>query len=264
MHGFPILMYHRITSGSCPVPDADREEARYAVPLVEFIWQLDCIAGMGLRGVSMREAHGELLAGRPVPREWVVLTFDDGNSSDHVHARPLLRDRGFSATFFVTGCRIGVVGGLEPVTIRALADDAMDVGSHGMTHRFLTTLTPAEEFEELARSKGVLEELSGGPVRYFAPPGGRMSDRTASALRRASYQAVCTSEFGFNSRNRQQYAYKRIPIVAATSRACYRRVVAGDAVRLAPLYLKQRVLRLARGVLGEARYGKLRARGLGS
>jgi len=264
MHGFPILMYHRITSDSCPVPDADREEARYAVPLTEFTWQMDWISEMGLRGVSMREAHGELVSGRLVPREWVVLTFDDGNTSDHVHARPLLRERGFSATFFVTGCRIGVVGGLEPGMIRALADDAMDVGSHGMTHRFLTALTPREEFEELARSKQMLEELLGGPVRYFAPPGGRMSDRTASALRRASYQAVCTSEFGLNPRTRLQYTYRRIPVAAATTRVGFRRIVTGDRVHLAPLYLRQRMLRFARGVLGEARYAKLRARGLGS
>lgn len=44
MDRFTILMYHRIVSEKCPIPDDDGEESRYAVELEDFEWQLCYIA----------------------------------------------------------------------------------------------------------------------------------------------------------------------------------------------------------------------------
>jgi peptidoglycan/xylan/chitin deacetylase (PgdA/CDA1 family) len=57
-------------------------------------------------------------------------------------------------------------------------DAGMHIGSHAMTHRFLTTLSGPEEEEELARSQALLQEIVVEPVDHFAPPGGRWSQRT--------------------------------------------------------------------------------------
>ena len=130
----------------------------------EFRWQLDLVARSGLRGVSMRMAHGVLASGQRVPREWVVLTFDDGNRSDHEHARPLLLERGFNATFFVGTDRIEAEGGLSSGMLAQMAADGLDIGSHGMSHRFLSSLTGEEEREELEKSKAILERIPGVAV----------------------------------------------------------------------------------------------------
>lgn len=262
MSKFAILMYHRIVSPVCPVPGENREESRYAVPLSEFERQLNRMKEMGLEGVSVRLAHETLAAGNPVPSNQVVLTFDDGNRSDFEHARPLLGRLGFSATFFVGTERVGVDGGLEPDMLRAMAGDGLDVGSHGVTHRFLTGLSAEEEEEELRRSKETLEDLTGTGVDYFAPPGGRIGQRGVAALKRLGYRAVCTSEFGLNDRDKYRFAYKRIPVVASTSRARFEDFLTGSAARLLSLYVRTGVLRAARGVLGEGLYGKLRSRGV--
>jgi peptidoglycan/xylan/chitin deacetylase (PgdA/CDA1 family) len=262
MSGFAILMYHRVVSPDCPIPGNDREEARYAVSLSEFEWQLKRLKDVGLEGVSVRLAHETLAAGYPVPSNQVVLTFDDGNRSDFEHARPLLGELGFSATFFVATGRVGVEGGLEPDMLRAMVGDGLDVGSHGMTHRFLTGLSAEEEEEELRRSKEVLEDLTGAGVEYFAPPGGRIGQRGVAALKRLRYRAVCTSEFGLNDRDKFRFAYKRIPVVASTSRSRFDDFLSGSAARLFPLYVRNGVLRVARGVLGEKWYGKLRSKGV--
>jgi peptidoglycan/xylan/chitin deacetylase (PgdA/CDA1 family) len=252
-------MYHRVRSPRQPVDDV--AERPWAVTLEAFEWQMDRLAAAGKRGVSMADAHEALVGGQGVPGEWVVLTFDDGNASDHVHALPALSERGFRATFFVCGYRVDAEGGLGHAMLREMHAAGMHVGSHAMTHRFLTTLSPAEEEDELARSQQLLQGIVGAPVDHFAPPGGRWSKRTAATLRRLSYRAVSTSAFGYNDAAHARFAYRRIPIVEATTRARFDAIVAGDRARLLPSYLRAEVLGLARRALGEAAYARLRGYG---
>jgi peptidoglycan/xylan/chitin deacetylase (PgdA/CDA1 family) len=264
MARFPILMYHRIISEECPVPGGDPEEARYGVELDEFRWQMDRIARSGRRGVSMKVAHDLLESGGRVPSEWVVLTFDDGNRSDYVHALPIFKQFEFTATFFVGGNRLGIDGGVEPGMLAQMAADGMDIGSHGMTHRFLNTLDAEAEEEELSRSKSLLEGATGGEVLFFAPPGGRIGRRGIDTLRRLSYRAVCTSVFGFNSSAGPRFEYRRIPVTATTTRARFGQFVDSAAPQLLPLYVRDRALRLAKKALGETGYRRLRSLGMGS
>lgn len=264
MNRFPILMYHRIVSDSCPVPGNDREESRYAVDLESFERHVRHIADSGRRAVSMQMAHRRLAERGMVPADWVVMTFDDGNLSDYLHARPLLAERGFSATFFIGGDRVGAKGGLEPRMLEQMASDGFDIGSHGMTHRFLPSLNAAEEEAELGRSKELLERISGATVDYFAPPGGRIGQRGLAMARRLSYRAVCTSVFGNNKCDDNRFEYRRFPVMASTTSARFRDFLEGSAMRLLPLVVRDRALRLARAVLGEEGYRRLRKAGLGS
>ncbi|MCI0451023.1 MAG: polysaccharide deacetylase family protein [Candidatus Latescibacteria bacterium] len=256
MSRFPVLMYHRIRSQRLPV--ADPAERPWAVSAEAFEWQLDRLASLGKTGVTMAQAHDALLSGSGVPREWVVLTFDDGNESDHVHALPLLSARGFRATFFVCGRRVGESGGLEREMIREMHAAGMHVGSHAMTHRFLTTLSARDEEDEVARSKELLEAVVDKPVDHFAPPGGRWSKRTADTLRRLQYRAVSTSSFGYNDARTVKFAYRRIPIVEATTRARFDSIVAGERWKLAAGYVRAGSLGLARRAMGEATYARVR------
>lgn len=263
MNRFAVLMYHRIVSPVCPIPGGDVEEARYAVTLGEFEWQLNRMKDLGLRGVSMRTVHETLGAGDTVPANQVVLTFDDGNRSDFEHAGPLLDRFGFSATFFVGTDRIGVEGGLEPDMLRAMTGRGFEVGSHGVTHRFLTGLSPVEEESEMDGSKKILEEITGSAVTCFAPPGGRLGRRGVETLKRLGYRAACTSEFGFNDGAKIRFTYKRIPVTASTSRARFVDILGASRTKLLPLYLKTGTLRAARRLLGERAYGRLRSMGVG-
>ncbi len=256
MSRFPVLMYHRIRSPRAPVDDP--AERPWSVSLDAFEWQLDRLAAARRVGVTMAQAHDALVAGTGVPREWVVLTFDDGNESDHTHALPLLTARGFRATFFVCGRRVGEPGGLEPAMIREMHAAGMHVGSHAMTHRFLTTLSARDEEDELARSKELLQGIVGTTVDHFAPPGGRWSKRTADTLRRLHYRAVSTSAFGYNDADAVRFAYRRIAVVEATTRGRFDAIVAGRRWKLASGYLRAGSLGLARRAMGETTYARLR------
>jgi peptidoglycan/xylan/chitin deacetylase (PgdA/CDA1 family) len=263
MNKLPVLMYHRVVSDRCPIPGDDPEEARYAVTLNAFSWQLDRLARYGRRGVSMARVVERLSGGDPVPADWVGITFDDGNDSDYVHAVPLLSERGFTATFFVCGDRVDAAGGLGRGMIAEMVVRGMHVGSHGMTHRFLTALDAGEEEQEISRSRELLSSIAGKSVDHFAPPGGRYNQRTIDALWRHSYRAVCTSDFGFNprvpkGREGARFVFRRIPVTRATSNAQFDAVVKGSAARLAPLYVRHAGLSWFRRAVGEATYRRLR------
>jgi peptidoglycan/xylan/chitin deacetylase (PgdA/CDA1 family) len=256
MSRFPILMYHRIRSARTPVPDP--AELPWSVSLEAFQAQVDRLARLGKKGVSMAEAHEVLAGGKRVPPEWVVVTFDDGNDSDYVHALPILAARGFCATFFVCGYRVGKSGGLATSMIREMHDAGMHVGSHAMTHRFMTSLTGSEEESELARSTELLEGIVGASVDHFAPPGGRWSRRTAESLRRLSYRAVSTSEFGFNDAAQLKFAYRRIPVVDTTTPERFDAIVSCARTRVASGYLRAASIGIVRSVMGERAYTRVR------
>jgi peptidoglycan/xylan/chitin deacetylase (PgdA/CDA1 family) len=249
-------MYHRVYSSQTPV--ADPSERPWAVALEAFESQMDRLSSLGRIGVSMSMAHQTLASGKTLPPSWVVLTFDDGNESDYAHALPALDGRGFRATFYVCGRRVGASGGLERSMIRKMTGAGMHIGSHAMTHRFLTTLSARDEEDELARSKQLLEEITGETVDHFAPPGGRWSRRTEATLRRLSFQAVGTSNFGFNDAATAQFAYRRIPVVEATTAARFDAMVTGARWRLATGYARAGTIGFVRRLMGDAAFARMR------
>jgi peptidoglycan/xylan/chitin deacetylase (PgdA/CDA1 family) len=257
MARFPILMYHRISSTQCPLAQEAGEERRYALSLEEFAWQMDSMLSLGYRGVSVGDAFDASRKDRSIPKNWIVLTFDDGNRSDFVHALPLLVNKGFSATFFIGASRIGSKGGLEEGMIGDIVSAGMEIGSHGLSHQYLPSLSDEEERVECARSKQILGELSGCEVRFFALPGGRFKSRTIRALRNTGYSAVCTSKYGYNS-SMPSFLLKRFPVHQGTSRAVFHAMLRRSFPRLLPGYCRSKAVGMTRTIVGENIYRRIR------
>ncbi len=250
-------MYHRLESKSCPV--VAPEERPWAIPTATFEGQMQRLRDSGRTGVSMDQIHQTLVSGSRVPSGWVGITFDDGNASDYVHALPLLAQHGFRATFFICGERVGIE--LPAEQVRAMHAGGMHVGSHAMSHRFMTTLSAADERAELVESRAALEQLIGQPVVHFAPPGGRWSPRTRDALKQAGYVAVSTSRYGFNDTNTPKFAYCRLPVVRATSMDTFDALVGANRRVLWKSYVRAAALGAVRSALGETNYRRARSLG---
>jgi peptidoglycan/xylan/chitin deacetylase (PgdA/CDA1 family) len=257
MNKLPILMYHRIESSECPV--FDREEHRYAIGLEEFAWQMKFIDRAGLQCITVSEAVDGIRAGA-LPKGRIVLTFDDGNRSDVVHALPMLATRGFRATFFVNMNTIEKPDGLDASMIRKLADRGMEIGSHGMTHRFLTVLAEQEQRIEIETSREALGGIAGREVRAFSPPGGRMHKQSIEIVKASSYASICSSRFGFNDTSSDPFRLKRIPITSRTGRADFAAIVRGNRMMLARHYAKAYAVWCARIALGESIYRRSRSK----
>jgi len=129
-------------------------------------------------------------------RNSLVLTFDDGNSSDLELALPELLERRLSAEFFVLAGRLGHQGSLNAGDVRALHFSGMRIGSHGTDHVDLTGLPRQQLATNLANSKAVLEGICGVPIRSFAIPFGRYNRSVLGAIRKAGFDTAFTSDGG--------------------------------------------------------------------
>lgn len=78
----------------------------------------------------------------------------------------LLGDAGARSTCFV----LGWVAERRPQLVRRIADAGHEIGSHGFWHQPLPELAPAEFREDVRRSKVLLEDLAGSPVRGYRAP----------------------------------------------------------------------------------------------
>src|SRR5579864_1082344 len=191
--GIVYLMYHELELPNRPMCQNEPGYVRYVVSASDFVLQMQSLQKLGLRGKSVSEALAD-----PESRG-AVITFDDGCETDLITATPLLREFGFSGTFYVTVGFLDKRGYLSRCQLRELSDLGMEVGSHSMTHPYLPDLSNEELAREIAASKAELEQITGRPVHHLSCPGGRWDERVAIEARRSGYRSVSTSRVAANS-----------------------------------------------------------------
>lgn len=84
----------------------------------------------------------------------VSVNFDDGYSSQITYAVPLLNARGLKATFFLTTTG----GDTTWDQWRQVAQQGHEIGSHTVTHPYLTTLSDSQLRYELSESQRVINQ----------------------------------------------------------------------------------------------------------
>ena len=97
----------------------------------------------------------------------------------------LFARHGVKATFFT----LGWVAERHPELVRRIVDEGHELASHGYDHRRVTELDAASFREDLARAKGLLEDLGGVPVKGYRAPSFSIDQRTPWA-------AGCLAETG--------------------------------------------------------------------
>ena len=205
-----VLMYHA-------VQDTERDPYQIAVSPRRFAAQMRWLARRGLRGTSMRELLAA--ADRGSASGLVGLTFDDGYADFTTNVLPVLTRHGFTATVFVVAGKLGghndwdEPGPVRPLMtveqIREAARAGMEIGSHSVDHRHLSTVDAGTLDVEVGRSREILESVVGAPVRGFCYPYGEHSEAAIRAARTAGYDyAVATRA----SARRDRYALPRIYI----------------------------------------------------
>ena len=189
-------MYHSIAAGS------GAAFRRYTVAPEEFAAQLDTLARLGYRTVTVAELARQRQAG-DVPPRTVALTFDDGYADFHSAALPLLRAHGFPATLYMaTGFAGGTSAGLDGSDggdrrmlcwsqLAEAAAEGIECAAHTVTHPELTSLPARRIAEELRRSRGELEDRLGRPVTTLAYPFGYHDRRVRAGAAAAGYEAAC-------------------------------------------------------------------------
>jgi peptidoglycan/xylan/chitin deacetylase (PgdA/CDA1 family) len=203
-----VLMYHKVN---------DVDGNTVTVPTSQFDEQMSQLRELGYTVVSLDDVFAHYLEHRPLPRQSVLITFDDGYLDNLENAMPILQRHGYTAVLFAP---IGYLGGSRPLphdehlAARGIVNRTLDwsqlaeleaggirVESHGIGHRPLADLEVDEAAREITLSKLQLEEALGRPVRAFAYVKGSEAHYRPvhlSLLRQAGYDVAFTSISGGN------------------------------------------------------------------
>jgi peptidoglycan/xylan/chitin deacetylase (PgdA/CDA1 family) len=126
-------------------------------------------------------------------RSHVALTFDDGpDPMSTPQLMAALDRRGVRATFFVLGAMLA----RAPKLGRDLVAAGHEIAVHGWTHDNLLLRTPAATFAELARTKDLIEHLTGCRPQFFRPPHGVLTTPALVTARRLDLAPVLWTCWG--------------------------------------------------------------------
>jgi peptidoglycan/xylan/chitin deacetylase (PgdA/CDA1 family) len=174
----PVLMYHYISA----VPASqmgDRFAVDLRVPPDLFEQHLAYLRDQGYATISAPMLWEALNGRATLPAKPVVLTFDDGYLDAYTNAFPLLRKYGFTGTFFITCNLIGRPGYMSWDQVRELDAGGMDIESHAMDHRPMSSFGMSGLAYQMGQARATLAQRLGHEVRFFAYPSG---DYNATAL----------------------------------------------------------------------------------
>jgi peptidoglycan/xylan/chitin deacetylase (PgdA/CDA1 family) len=222
----PILTYHRIAEGP---------PARHTVSSTDFTAQMRLLAASGFWTPSLAElreamAYNVPFAGRPV-----MVTFDDGYRDFADNAWPVMRELGLGAVVFPVTAKVGGVADWEAspdptagelmdwATLRRLAGQGVEIGSHGATHRPFSRLSLDEIQEEARLSRErITREIGQGP-EVFSYPNGLSDILVQREIADSGYALAMTRNAGTCKLTAPPFALPRIEISGFDSLAQFAR-----------------------------------------
>ena len=182
------------------------------IRVIDFKWfdQLMQLIKSNFGFATVEEIGFRPIAQPPVSK--VVLTFDDGFSSNRILADKILSKYGVKAIFFVTEGFIGLgeeeslkfaQRNLYPNSILSnnqksecksmswddvgwLVDQGHTIGAHTRTHPKLSSLAEEECFDEIIKSADQLEKRIAHRINHFAFPFGTMESVNRSSIKMAT------------------------------------------------------------------------------
>jgi peptidoglycan/xylan/chitin deacetylase (PgdA/CDA1 family) len=86
--------------------------------------------------------------------------------------------------------------------VRAMAQNGIEFGSHGLSHRLLDSLDTEEAYKELIESKAIIEERLGRPISSFTYPNGNYNRDIEVLVEKAGYD--CAFIVGKNRANQEK------------------------------------------------------------
>jgi peptidoglycan/xylan/chitin deacetylase (PgdA/CDA1 family) len=136
------------------------------------------------------------------PLRWsqplVSVTFDDGWQATYDAALPVLRQYGYTGTFYVSPSTIETAGFMTASELDTLANDGDEIGTNGYNPEDLTAINDSALSYQLREGRDYLD-TAGFSVTDLATPYGR-SDAGVQWYARQYYTTIRSSDAGINTR----------------------------------------------------------------
>ena len=211
--GFPILTYHKIGNR----PRGTRLKGLYVKPSL-FKKQLEELRRERFSSADLLTATRIQQSNR---ERAIAITFDDGYANVLENALEAMRDTGFRAIQFLVPDRLGQCNEWdsasgevrEPLMNIAQVKEWLaaghEIGSHTLTHPFLTKVPLANAREEIVASKKKLEDLFAHEIKHFCYPYGDWNSAVRDLVQECGYTSACTTEAGVNEPRISPFQLKR-------------------------------------------------------
>lgn len=257
MNKILILLYHRFLSKEESLSTINSEDRVYLLKEEEFAKQLEYLHSNKWSTITVSQLLESLEKRTPLPEKSLIISFDDGNQTDYTIAFPLLEKLGFKGTFFLTSDFVDKPGHLNKSQILKMSQAGMEFGTHGKTHKFLSTLDENELNLELSESKKMLEQITGKKIEVLSLPGGYHSSEVKRMAQELGYRGICTSKFGLNENNNDAFELKRISLRFSDHFSQFVSIVNQDKKLYLKKKLRENFLSFFKRILGPNNYFKL-------
>lgn len=179
----PVLVYHHV--GTAPSNLSSADKSMFIKP-EWFEKHIKYLKDNGFEAIHFSDLDAYFNRGVPLPAARpVIISFDDGNGTVYTQAFPILKKYGMTGTVFAVTNYIGRGSHLTWEQMKEMAEAGMEIGSHSVSHPFLTKSPKAAG--ELAESKKILEENLGVAISAFAYPYGIYDQKTIELVKEAGY-----------------------------------------------------------------------------
>lgn len=215
-----ILMYHLVTDDI----EFCNKYPNIAVHVEEFRKQMKFLDRCGYITITFGDyllyLNGEL----NLPKNPIIISFDDGFADVHKFAFPILQKYNMRAVLFIMGDRKIVTNQwdlksgilqlplLADYQIIEMHDAGFEIGSHAITHSMLTQLSREKAWEEISRSRMLLEIFLNHQVKSFAYPFGSVNETLKDLVEEAGYKIGCGTYTGPPVISKDPFEIRRIII----------------------------------------------------
>jgi peptidoglycan/xylan/chitin deacetylase (PgdA/CDA1 family) len=238
----PVLLYHSVSDSP------SQRDRTYSVPCACFAEHVDVVRASGRVTIAISELAAGLRGERRLPERPVAVTFDDGFADTYDAVETALRG-GVRSTVYVTTGAVGSRDRLSPQAVAELARSPdVEIGAHGVRHRYLDELDDHELDHEVRGSKAQLEDLVQATVSSFAYPHGAYDARVRQAVIQAGYRSAAAVKNAVSHPADDPFAIARWTVTLGTPARRIAQVLEGEDLPRAWAHerLRTRVFRTAR------------------
>ena len=204
-----VFMYHNIATP----PKGAKLKSMYVKP-EKLETQIKVLKKLGYNFVRTDQLEEN-------PKKAILLTFDDGYKDFYESAFPILKKYSISAIVFIP---VGYVGTFnqwdyeklnvkKPLMnweeIREIHKHGIEIGSHTLTHPFLTKIPKEKAKVEIEDSKKMLEDKLSTEINSFCYPYGDYDERIRDLVMEAGYKYAFTTKEGSLEDSENLYEIRR-------------------------------------------------------
>jgi peptidoglycan/xylan/chitin deacetylase (PgdA/CDA1 family) len=180
---------------------------------------MQALKSAGWHAVTMDQLRANWTRGVPLgPGKPVVITFDNGYTSQYTNALPVLKRLGWVGVENIQ--LLGLPpdqGGLTDPQVRGLLAAGWELDTQGMTHADLIKLDAAGLQYQIAHARQLLQSRYGAAVNWFCYPSGHYDSTVINAVKAAGFVGSTTVVPGWASRANDPYRLPRLRVVGGTS-----------------------------------------------